>query len=948
MDENNFEKAYNQVKELIKNFEAYEEDYYLRETYSEADVRKEFIDKFFIALGWDVNHDKQNNPYEQEVKIELSQEQENEKATKRADYAFFLSPDFENVQFFVEAKKPSKSLKGNRDYYFQTIKYGWNAGTGISILTDFEEIIILDCRYEPKLEFVTNLEIKIKERKDNYIYKEFRERDKFAEFYELFSHAAVKEGKLKDFIKNLPPHPDISKKIKYFSNYYQDIDESFLAYIDEIRLKMAQAFYETNSQLDNYELTEATQRTIDRLIFIRFLEDKQIEPENILNKIVKAKNSWEKFREESKRLNIKYNGIVFKQHLIDKQDFKDVDIEIFKEIVSDLESSNTPYDFNYIPIHILGNIYERFLGKTIIIENKQAKIEMKPEIRKAGGVFYTPQYIVNYIVENTIGKLIKGKKPKEIAEMKFADIACGSGSFLIGIYDYLLRYHTDYYNKPENKNEAKKSGCIKVTNNNNWTLSIKQKQNILLNNIFGVDIDLQATEVTQVSLFLKLLEDETMATANEIQVLYSETILPNMNDNIKCGNSLIGMDVFDGTLEFGKEEMRKLNPFDFELAFPKIFNRKEKGFDAIIGNPPYVSIKDVGKLNLYLLNKNYILSNKQPDLFTFFIEKSLKLIKNDGFISLIIPDSIIDRSNYIDTRKILIENGGFHYLLVLNNVFTDASVGSLVFVFQKNYKGFCNYIKSEKDNFNSLILKNEIFKKNENFNFLFIDVTTSKLLNKLYVGNIYLKEFTFMGRGEEISKNSDIINENNIATSRPFISGDEISRYLILNKKKYIQIKYIKKKTNLYKNKIVVRQVGSFINASYDNYACVTPQSVYTIYSIDKNINNLFILGIINSSLINFIFQNKYNTKKLFPRILLENLKQLPFPNITYVNRNKHDLLVSLVDKMLIVKKQESEVNSELEKNLLIRQIDKLENDINNLVYQLYELNDNEIKIIES
>ena len=119
---------------------------------------------------------------------------------------------------------------------------------------------------------------------------------------------------------------------------------------------------------------------------------------------------------------------------------------MFGQICESLSYANSPYDFNAIPIHILGSIYERFLGKTIIATEGQAAIEEKPEVRKAGGVYYTPEYIVRYIVENTVGKLLRGKTPEEIRQMRFADIACGSGSFLLGIYDLLLRYHTSYYN----------------------------------------------------------------------------------------------------------------------------------------------------------------------------------------------------------------------------------------------------------------------------------------------------------------------------------------------------------------------------------------------------------------------------------------------------------------------------------------------------------------------
>ena len=205
-----------------------------------------------------------------------------------------------------------------------------------------------------------------------------------------------------------------------------------------------------------------------------------------------------------RELDAKYNGVVFKKSLIDTKNVIEPDDKTFSAICDELSHQNTPYNFDAIPIHILGSIYERFLGKVVNATDKRAFIEEKPEIRKAGGVYYTPQYIVKYIVENTVGKSIEGKTPRQIAKMRFADIACGSGSFLITVFETLLKYHKQYYQR--NPEQAKKDGCILYEGA--YRLSLKQKQEILTNNVYGVDIHQQAVEVTQLSLYLKLLEDE--------------------------------------------------------------------------------------------------------------------------------------------------------------------------------------------------------------------------------------------------------------------------------------------------------------------------------------------------------------------------------------------------------------------------------------------------------
>jgi hypothetical protein len=236
-----------------------------------------------------------------------------------------------------------------------------------------------------------------------------------------------------------------------------------------------------------------------------------------------------------------------------------------------------------------GNVYEQFLGKVIrLTAGHQAKVETKPEVKKAGGVYYTPQYIVDYIVKNTVGKLVEGKTPEEIAEIKVLDPACGSGSFLIGAYTYLLRYHLDWYlnNEPKKHNEA-----VFQVRENEWYLTTVEKKRILLNNIFGVDIDPQAVEVTKLSLLLKVLEHESRESIDQQVKLGLEGVLPNLEGKIKCGNSLIGPDFYDTQQQatlFDEAEMRRVNVFDWDddvKGFGEIMKRG--GFDCVIGNPPY-------------------------------------------------------------------------------------------------------------------------------------------------------------------------------------------------------------------------------------------------------------------------------------------------------------------------------------------------------------------------
>ena len=647
MTEQIFSTAHLTVKQLVEDFQVREQDY-LSASYPEIRVRQDFIDKFWIALGWDVNHEREKNPYEQEVKIELNVkvDEKGNRRTKKADYAFFAAPNFRDVKFYVEAKKPSRNLD-NADDYFQTIRYGWSSKTPLAVLTDFEQFRVIDCRYKPNIH--TAQDFALEDIKFNYL--DYADEEKFRRVYHLFSRDSVINGSLEDFAKNLPKRG--KGKQKAVGAIQKSVDESFLDDLDAYRDELARAFKNKNAELDGEDLTEAVTRTLDRLVFMRFLEDKLIEPDTMIDKF----NSWADFVRTSSRLNSFYNGIVFKPHFIDSKDFKP-DEKVFTDICGELSPQDSPYNFNYIPVHILGSIYERFLGKVIVATDKRATVQEKPEVRKAGGVYYTPEYIVRYIVENTIGKLIDHKTPDEIKEMRFADIACGSGSFLLGVYDYLLRYHTDYYNSSGKKDIARKAGCIE-NKDGSFTLSIAQRREILRSNVYGVDVDAQATEVAQLSLALKLLEDATTATARAFQPKLGEKILPDMKDNIVCGNSLVDWDILDGQL-FERREERKLNPMSYEDKFPQVMKRG--GFDAIVGNPPYGA--DFNQVTKDYLLRNYNSQNYQLDSYLVFLEKSIRdLIKLNGFWGMIIPNPWLTNVRQTNIRKFVVEKTSVHEIV---------------------------------------------------------------------------------------------------------------------------------------------------------------------------------------------------------------------------------------------------------------------------------------------
>ncbi|MGL4401546.1 MAG: Eco57I restriction-modification methylase domain-containing protein [Luteolibacter sp.] len=647
-----FDSAHATVSALIADFEAHRENY-MSPTYSEAQARLSFIDKFWTALGWDVSHSVQKNPYEQEVRVEKTVTVGG--AQKKADYAFYIAPVFTAPLFYVEAKKPSATLD-TPDNCFQLLRYAWNSNCPLSVLHDFEELLVLDCRWRPD---VATAQSRIWKR---FHYTDFLDPEKFRFLYHLFSREAAADGSLAKRAAELPKPRGKSQQRNLFKLSHARIDEAFLTELEQWREDLAKSFKRDNPDLDSETLTEVTQRTLDRLVFLRFLEDKGIEQRTTVGGLGGASGTpWADFQAASRRLDRIYNGAIFRRHPVLDADSFHVASDAFAGICEELDSRNSVYNFDVIPIHILGSIYERFLGSVIIATAKQARVEQKPEVRKAGGVYYTPEYIVRYIVEQTVGKQIAGKTPEQIESMSFADIACGSGSFLLGVFECLLKYHTLWYNENPSKarlhseakytrkkgklERAEKAGdCRMDDDSGTLRLTLEKKRQILLNNVFGTDLDPQAVEVAQFSLYLKLLEDETAGTTHQYQLDFEkDALLPSLEKNILCGNALIGWQV-SGLLGLDASEQEELRPLDYEDQFPGIF--RQGGFDAIVGNPPYVRIQilqESSPTTLSFIKSHYASARRgNCDLYVVFLERALMLTKTTGDIGYIVPNKFMN------------------------------------------------------------------------------------------------------------------------------------------------------------------------------------------------------------------------------------------------------------------------------------------------------------------
>ncbi|OQP18379.1 endonuclease, partial [Bacillus stratosphericus] len=376
------------------------------------------------------------------------------------------------------------------------------------------------------------------------------------------------------------------------------------------------------------------QRLLNRIIFLRVCEDRTIEK----YETIKSIKNYEELKDLFQKSDSKFNSGLF--DFINDTLLLEVEIDsnVLIEIFSDLYFPQSPYDFSVVDPTILSQIYERFLGQEIIIESGGTfHITESPEVAASNGVVPTPKIIVEQIVKDTLTPLTEGKKFNELCNLKIADICCGSGTFLISSYDFLVEKVMEKIIE-ENIDDSD----LVYETEEGLILTLKAKRNILENNLFGVDVNPYAVEVAEFSLLLKLLEGENEASVNNFIHEHEDKILPNLTSNIKCGNSLVDNKFFDFMPESLEDDeiLFKTNPFEWEEEFPDIM--ANGGFDAIIGNPPYVRIQNMKKYSPeeieYYQSKDseYTVAKKETvDKYFLFIERAINLLNPTGLLGYI-------------------------------------------------------------------------------------------------------------------------------------------------------------------------------------------------------------------------------------------------------------------------------------------------------------------------
>jgi len=1050
------------IKQLVERFGQHR-DAYLAGKYNETQLRNEFLNPFFEALGWDVlnklGYSEENKHVIHEDSLEV------EGVKKAPDYAFKVGRE---RKFFVEAKKPSVNIETNPEFAFQLRRYVWSAKLPLGILTDFEEFAVYECRSKPTpADKVRTGRVMLLGYKD-YV-------EKWDEIASIFSYDAVMQGKFDVFANSAAKKKGTT-----------EVDDAFLAEIEGWREALAKnvalrnkpragtersvalSLSKGRSVENERDLNFAVQMIIDRIIFLRICEDRGFESENQLQDISKRENIYGELKKLFEHADKRYNSGLFhfkvekgRGHADTFTPHLEVDDKVLKDILKDLYYP-APYVFSVIPADILGQIYEQFLGKVIrLTAGHQAKVEEKPEVRKAGGVYYTPTFIVDYIVLNTLGKLLAGLTPKEAARLKILDPACGSGTFLLGAFQYLLEWYLKWYSEHDPEKWAKgKDAAIYRTplssphfegqkwgDRGGWKLTTAKKKEILLNNIFGVDIDAQAVEVTKLSLLLKVIEDP-----GQLSYL-DERILPDLGKNIQCGNSLIGTDYWEGQLMVDEEDRARINAFDWQAAFPEVF--AQGGFDAVIGNPPYIRIQAMQEWaseQVEFYKKKYKAASKgNYDIYVVFVEKALSLLNAKGRLGFILPHKFFNAQYGESLRGVIAK--GKHLAKVVHfcdqQVFENATTYTCLMFLDK--AGHDEFEFEKVQDLNAWRAQTSEFSENSEvstagkvdasrvteseWNFsvgadaglfeklsslptklrdvaekIFQGLVTSSdavyFLDPLKTPNEkYVKVFS-NATGKEYELETEVVRE--------LIKGSrDISRYSAFPSKRVVFPYNPKESARTGKTVLISKndfsqkypRTWKYLEENFDTlrnrekgkmrhegwYGYVYPKSVSLFgkpkiltpsiaaqasFVYDKNgeyyfvgsgggggggygiiikdnfkISYEYLLGLLNSKLLDYFlkkvsspFQGGYFAfSKQFIELLPIRLINFSDP----AEKVRHDKMVSLVERMLALHKSLASAHTPSEKDRLMREVESTDKAIDGLVYELYGLTEDEIRIVE-
>lgn len=903
--------------QVIKPWEQYQQ-FFLNEDIQtnihkikEEQFQEGFLRELFVkVLGYTINPSPNYN---------LTTEQKNEVGSKKADGAILLNDMVIGVIELKDHKTPDLASIELQAFGYKSK----HKDTRLVIISNFEKLRLYI---------------------DNAV--EFREWDifhmtleDFRELYVCLAWQQVEQGLvLRMKQESVSSEDQITKAL------YKDYSQFKRVLFDDI-LKQNPAPEGEDVKEWQLLLFKKTQKLLDRLLFIFFAEDSGLLPPNLIVKVI---DQWVKLKEEfdeykpfynllKKHFNylntghndiFAYNGGLFKpDEVLDN-------IKISDDVLVNNTRKLSTYDFESdVDVNILGHIFENSLSEieevTQQINNGEAPQTSK---RKQDGVFYTPPYITKYIVENTLGRLCVEKKKelkivedeylsdqrrqlktkqrlldqlkeyrKWLLEITILDPACGSGAFLNAALQFLMGEH-----KQIDELEKKVLG---------YSLEFQDVENYILeNNLYGVDINEESVGIAQLALWLR--------TAKPHRKLNS------LNENIKCGNSLISDPAIAGP-----------KAFDWQEQFPKVFEKG--GFDVVIGNPPYGILIEESLKAYY--TQNFPLAQYKQNLYILFLERMFQIF-NKGIVSFIIPKSLLINTYFADMRKFILSHSKVTELFTITEkVFEDAEVGSsLIITFEirkdidtnnvvrlancertTDFMEQCNIVENYLPQFQ--LLNSE---KAE----IVIQSHDSTTIKAIIEKNPCAKEFYKFKNGLNPGNIKDkLITRAQNEITRKIIWGREITRYGIQwggdyilydahiadnltlddvqskkGMKKQTKIDFALRDKSLFEaEKIVIRKTGDRLICCYDNNNFYFDTLVHGIYQCNTDYSLKYILAILNSRPATYFYRCLHDIKgKVFAKISLDDLSSFPIPDIEESNKDIAKKIINYADTMLYLNQQ--------------------------------------------
>ncbi|MGN0237907.1 MAG: Eco57I restriction-modification methylase domain-containing protein [Lepagella sp.] len=615
------------------------------ENSSEATMRT-WIDELLSVFGWDVQNTKQvltEHTLGRSEKVKL---RDIGSTNTRPDYTLVNGSV---LLTFVDAKSLAVNIESNKDAAFQIRSYGWSIGAPFAIITNFEQLAIYDCSIMPNV---------LDEADYACIY--FYEYTQFVEKFDILKVYLYREN-------------IIEGNIKFIKGKGNALDENFSRLLGDVRKEIAKAILDNNDITNVATLSFYVQTIINRVLFIRVCESRGLEKDKLLLDFA-ADNFWEAFKRSSyAEFYDHYDGPMFKK--IAPLQSLSINSDVFTHFLNSLYYPS-PYRFDVIPLKTISDIYDLFLGYQLVVRNGKVTDELKEEFKKSNGAVTTPKQLVNNVLDSTFSTSLKCMSILQILKLSIVDIACGSGVFIVGAYEYIVKEVENRIRLGEPIDDS-----YYILQDGNVTLTIKGRKAIINNCLYGVDINPEAVEVAKMSLSLKLIENYAPQDFGVVG-LFGSQILKGIGENIRCGNSLVGPDIEEicPTISDDINELQLTNAFDWQQAYPNVF--KKGGFDYVIGNPPYVEVKNYNcnlpTMAMYIKRVYSSSKNGKIDLAIPFIERGISLLNDNGRLGYIVQKRFFKTEYGKGIRKLLsskqLLNGIYDYTE------TDLFVGRITYV----------------------------------------------------------------------------------------------------------------------------------------------------------------------------------------------------------------------------------------------------------------------------